>query len=263
VGSGLDEPNLCVSLNEAVCLDQTFPGYSWEWCPSGAVCVAPCTPRPSQKPVKALPEDGLTPRPTANPPLAKFPTPRPTPRPTTPGNTPYPTPEAIIIDPGTRPPSPFVPESCADCPADAPCFERPNWVRAVGSPVANTCTAKPRGECVTGGSPEWRREWCGPPGGTTPISLCADDPGWSKRGEPGKTCAAWVAANPARCSVKDADAVYAFEGCKATCGACARCEDDGGWHKAGDPSKNCNIPAPLRKPPLRDARRGTWLSLRL
>jgi len=75
------------------------------------------------------------------------------------------------------------------------------------------------------------------------ASLCGDDPAWHKNGAPAKDCA-FVAANPlARCSLKGAGGVWAFqrEGCPMTCGACtARCEDDASWYKRGGPrSKSC------------------------
>jgi len=68
---------------------------------------------------------------------------------------------------------------------------------------------------------------------------CVDSTTWTKKNDAAKTCD-WVASLPAaRCTVKDASTVLAAEACKATCGSCGTCVDEPGWHKAGDPAKDC------------------------
>ena len=56
------------------------------------------------------------------------------------------------------------------------------------------------------------------------------------------TGCAWVAALPeSRCTVKDEFAVYGFERCSETCGACGvACVDSETWYKKGEPTKNCD-----------------------
>ena len=55
-----------------------------------------------------------------------------------------------------------------------------------------------------------------------------------------KTCS-WVADLPStRCVVKDADKIFAYERCRASCGSCGSCEDSATWAKAGSPDKDCS-----------------------
>jgi len=72
------------------------------------------------------------------------------------------------------------------------------------------------------------------------VDDCSDSAEWAKSGDPSKDCA-WVSELPStRCSVKDADKIFAFEECRASCGSCGACEDSDSWVKAGDDdSKDC------------------------
>jgi len=67
-----------------------------------------------------------------------------------------------------------------------------------------------------------------------------DSETWHKKNDKSKDCA-WVSEKPAlRCTVKNDRAVLAAEACLQTCDACrTRCEDVPGWHKQGDPAKDC------------------------
>lgn len=70
---------------------------------------------------------------------------------------------------------------------------------------------------------------------------CAyDSETWHKKNDKKKNCE-WVSENPGlRCTVKDSRAVLAAEACLESCGGCdQRCEDVPGWHKEGDPEKDC------------------------
>jgi len=148
-------------------------------------------------------------------------------------------------------------------PQEPKCLDKPT-----PPPYASACaTTDSYGNCVDEGCGMWydgcnycyvdadtgqlgcTRKYCLAPGearcqdspGDDRSARCSDDFSWHKAGTPSKDCSYVKEEAARRCLLKGDGAVYAFEACKESCGTCGtRCEDAVGWHKAGEPDKDCS-----------------------
>mmetsp|Transcript_17744 Transcript_17744/g.55381 ORF Transcript_17744/g.55381 Transcript_17744/m.55381 type:complete len:444 (+) Transcript_17744:177-1508(+) len=132
-------------------------------------------------------------------------------------------------------------EACGGCAPAAACADDPAWHKA-GSPAKRCAWASRFSNRLAALGEDGRYGYQACPAAARTCRKdvpCGDSSTWSKNKDPSKSCD-WVAELPeARCLVKDASTVLAAEACKATCGSCGTCVDEPGWHKAGDPSRDC------------------------